>query len=84
MLKIILVSNMPKVEGVEKDYKMAYMWLRLAATQGNRMALKNIAPLADENDPRTDCRCRTDGAASGSRKLTSRISTTGILLQIEA
>jgi TPR repeat protein len=35
-----------KGEGVPVDCQAAYMWLRLAARQGNRQALKNIDIIA--------------------------------------
>jgi len=33
------------------DYTVAYMWLRLAARQGNRLAQKNIDILTEKMTP---------------------------------
>ena len=38
-------------EGVQKDYKLAYVWLHLAAIQGNKRAMKNFDILAKKMTP---------------------------------
>jgi hypothetical protein len=40
-----------KGEGVQKDYKLAYVWLHLAAIQGNRRAIKNFDILTEKMTP---------------------------------
>jgi len=40
-----------KGSDVEKDFKVAYMWLSLASIQGNRKAKKNLDLLTEKMTP---------------------------------